>query len=245
MDTLYLGKILLIPVVALTLCVLSANAGQLRVAILDTGLDLTDKRFESVLCKEGHKDFTGEGIQDDIGHGTHVAGLIKQYAKNSDYCLIIIKNYGDKTGPVSIQTNNDIYQYMSGLNLDVVNYSGGGPQFIKSEYLFMKKMVFTRFFVAVGNEGKDIRKVPYYPASYNFSNIVKVGNVTEYGEKAIKSNYSPYGMKWEIGENVVSTVPFKKALMGVAKMSGTSMATAIATGKYIYNVKYIDNIVKH
>ena len=70
----------------------SQSETRLKVAILDTGLDLRDPRFADVLCQGGHKDFTGEGLYDKIGHGTHVAGIISQMAyDHTKYCLVIVK----------------------------------------------------------------------------------------------------------------------------------------------------------
>jgi len=80
----------------------------LKIAVIDTGISL-DRIQDASLCKTGHKDFTGYGLNDNHGHGTHIYGLIDQYAKNiklktnSDvallsktsvsYCQIIIKFY--------------------------------------------------------------------------------------------------------------------------------------------------------
>ena len=70
---------------AMVLTVSLANAQQksktLVVAVIDTGID-AQAFNRHVLCKTGHKDFTGTGIQDRHGHGTHISGLIDQYAKS-------------------------------------------------------------------------------------------------------------------------------------------------------------------
>jgi subtilisin family serine protease len=44
------------------------------VAVLDTGIDATHEAFNGASLVQ--KDFTGEGLQDDDGHGTHCAGTI-------------------------------------------------------------------------------------------------------------------------------------------------------------------------
>ncbi len=73
----------------------SAYAKTIRVAVIDTGLDLSDPRFSALLCKDikGVNLVPKEGIRDLIGHGTHVAGIIKKYAKDANYCMMIIKYY--------------------------------------------------------------------------------------------------------------------------------------------------------
>jgi hypothetical protein len=81
--------------ILLSLLCTSAQADMLRVAVIDTGLDITDTRLSAHLCDNGHIDYTGEGLQDDLGHGTHVTGLIEKYAEDSNYCLVILKYYGN------------------------------------------------------------------------------------------------------------------------------------------------------
>jgi subtilisin family serine protease len=44
------------------------------VAVLDTGIDASHPAFEGVDIVQ--KDFTGEGVGDQHGHGTHCAGTI-------------------------------------------------------------------------------------------------------------------------------------------------------------------------
>jgi subtilisin family serine protease len=46
------------------------------VAILDTGIDADHEAFASTRDKIVQEDFTGEGLRDDDGHGTHCAGTI-------------------------------------------------------------------------------------------------------------------------------------------------------------------------
>ena len=78
------------------ICISAAHSDELRIAVIDTGIDLKDTRINSHLCATGHVDFTEEGLQDDIGHGTAIVGLIEQYAKDSNYCIVMIKWYGEK-----------------------------------------------------------------------------------------------------------------------------------------------------
>lgn len=48
----------------------------IKVAVLDTGIDLNHPAFAPIKDNIEQEDFTGEGNSDDVGHGTHVAGTL-------------------------------------------------------------------------------------------------------------------------------------------------------------------------
>lgn len=207
----------------------------IRVAILDTGLDLKDPRFKNILCPTGHKDFTGLGFYDHHGHGTHVAGLIKKYAHDSNYCIIILK-YTDVNVDSEIAFSSAL-QALTELNkikADIVNFSGGGTISSATEFSIIKNSK-QKFIVAAGNDGRslDTGKYHYYPASYNLPNITIVGSLNSDKEKSDSSNYGDK-VVWEIGEDVLSTLPNGEE----GYKSGTSMACAIRTGKTIYEMSH-------
>ena len=197
-----------------------------RVVVLDTGLNLADPRFSQVLCKDGHMDFTGRGIEDTNGHGTHVAGLIKTYAKDANYCLIIVKYYTDRS---ALANYLPALEYAVSLHPDFINISGGGPGWDDREYAAVceAKANHTKFVVAAGNDN-SIDNTDYYPAGYREDNIVVVGALESDGyNRARYSNYGSVVTAWEIGQ-VTSTLP-----NGEGMMKGTSQATAIHMGKML------------
>lgn len=203
----------------------------LKVAIVDTGLDLKDPRFKDHLCKSGHQDFTGEGIEDSVGHGTHVSGIIQHYADNGNYCLLIYKYYSyAASGKLNQEREVMAFKEAIKQKVAIVNFSGGGENLYNPEKEVIKHGPHTLFVVAAGNEHHDLDEVcDYYPACLNLKNILVVGSTDSEG---IRSNYSNYGSivsDWEIGENVMSTLPDDRE----GHMSGTSQATAIQTGKLI------------
>lgn len=203
---------------------------RLQVAILDSGLDLTDPRFKNVLCNQGHRDFTGQGITDTHGHGTHVAGLIKDYAENSNYCLVIYHTYSDSL-PDGAERLFKALEALTHTNVKIVNLSGGGQGSSMTELSLLQKNIAQgkRFIVAAGNNGEDISKVKFYPASYELKGVTVVGALDALGWVAKGSNYGSVVKAWELGDKVLSTLPSGHK----GFFSGTSQATAIATGKLL------------
>ncbi len=53
---------------------LGFNGAGITVAVIDTGVDATHAALAGVIV--GQQDFTGMGVGDGVGHGTHVAGIV-------------------------------------------------------------------------------------------------------------------------------------------------------------------------
>lgn len=213
---------------------------QLKVAIIDTGLGVIGKGENLKLCDRGHKDFTDDGLHfkkaktvdkvplDLHGHGTNVAGLISDYAKDADYCLIILKFYQHKNNGNNQYNSNRALRHAYELNPDILNLSMGGSEKDDYEAMLIDKILNrgTIVVAAVGNDGQNLNasNVGYYPAGLD-KRIVVVGALDKYNNRTPTSNYGDLVDFWELGENVTS--------LGI-KMSGSSQATAIRTGKIIY-----------
>ena len=209
------------------------HAETLRVAIIDTGLDLNDPRFYGHICKGVHQNFVDSETLDDINnHGTHIAGLIQKYSGTGDYCFLIYKYYSN-TLPGSVNLNNEVRAITTAIanGAKIINISAGGPTFDEDESLVIKYNPDVIFVVAAGNEGQnlDIPGNECYPASYFYGNMEVVGSIGKDGRKSDSSNYSKKVENKEIGVHVLSYLP--KGRMGY--MSGTSQATAIFTGKLV------------
>jgi subtilisin family serine protease len=213
---------------------------QLKVAIVDTGLDLNDVRFKYRLCPTGHKNFVNnESLDDTNDHGTHVAGLIKKYAGNGNYCILIYKYYQEKS-PGIVNANRELLAFEEAVRngADIINFSAGGSELEIGEYLFIKNHPNVTFVVAAGNEGQNIDTPgnQFFPASYYLPNEIPVENIKSDGTKAVSSNWGSGVLAKEVGENVLSTIPCRYAKgqqFCIAFMSGTSMSTAIFTGKLV------------
>lgn len=204
---------------------LSAQA-QLKIAIIDSGLDLSDTKLTSHICTDGYKDFTSSSVNDTFGHGTKIATLIEQYASKADYCIYILKYWKkDLTNEQHMKNSNAAFKYaFDVLKVDVINFSSNGEKFDETEFNLIKSHHKVKVFVSSGNDGLNLDTNKSYPASYGLSNIVVVGSVDENGSKSYFSNYGKVVTQWEKGNNV----SYKGKTI-----RGTSFSTAIATGKYI------------
>ncbi len=215
------------------LTTLGSAAEPMRVAVIDTGLDRTDARFQDKLCAQGHYNFVDHeaATYDTDGHGTYIAALISKYAVNTSYCLVIYKFYSDRAS-----SDTNALNAMLAIKLaikdgaNIVNMSFGGPEFQEQEYLAIKNAPGVIFVTAAGNAGKEL-KAPYafYPASYGLKNIVVVGASNGVGKPLDSSNYGELVKVWEAGVGPLAAFPDGT----IGTMVGTSISTAIYTGRLI------------
>ena len=149
-------------------------------------------------------------------------------------------------------------EYAINNSADIINYSGGGPGANQDEKSAIAKAADKGiiFVAALGNEGSKIgEKFKYYPANYQLPNIVAVQSHNDKEERVESSNYiekralERKQVQTAPGEGIFSTLPPKIYLQGKLKstilrslafspikknyygyMTGTSQATAVATG---------------
>lgn len=212
------------------------------VAVIDTGINQDLSRKIS-LCRFGSKDFTGYGIHDDVGHGSHIAGIIDSNAKNLDikdvsrrsvnYCMVILKFYHSGNPKDNTLANvRKALRYAINIKANIINLSISGPDPDDEERSLIKEALDRgiKVIIAAGNNGFELSggTKASYPAMYDYrSNIV--GNLDLTRKPASTSNRGSIVNAWEIGTDVVSFCKYGK----LCKMSGTSQATAVKTGKIV------------
>jgi subtilisin family serine protease len=216
----------------------------IRIAVIDTGLGYMGKGIDSHLCKYGHRDFTKDGFVsakfntkdvvplDAMSHGTNVVGLIDKYASkgNVNYCIVVLKFYGtQKNEDKYLGTEIRAIEYARKLHVDFINLSLGGTFSSSKESKAIKRYLDEggHVIAAAGNESSDLAESPFYPAMDD-SRVIVVGSLDEDGEVSKTSNYGSRVNLWEMGEQVTGN--------GVT-LTGTSQATAIATGKIVAHMK--------
>lgn len=227
---------LLLWVMAALLATFRVEAGEqqdkrrLRIAVVDTGLTPGDSRFD--VCADGYHDETGTGVDDVVGHGTHVAGIITALT-NRRACLLICKFFvAYSSGLESVNRSARCFDWAVSQHADYINYSAGGPDAVLADKAALVRAVRAGATpcVAAGNDHKNIDFVHghYYPASYRIQGVRVVGSLGLDGNPTNSSNFGNTVTDWVPGDSIFSALPDDKAGL----MSGTSMSTAVATGLY-------------
>lgn len=202
-------------------------ASQVRIAIIDTGLNVELAR-QLPMCKQGGYDYENKRQKvyvDRLGHGSLMALIVSKNI-SVPYCFMIYKVTNQN---LEIDYNYEVRAILDAANnnADVINISltgdkGYRPEYIALQYASMKRI---RLNIAAGNrdmfgmtKNLDIR-CNAYPACYrNIKNIRIVGALDYSGNVAAFSNYGKVIHEWHLG------------IYG--QSIGTSLANAVATAKY-------------
>lgn len=218
-----------------------ATYGNVKVAILDTGVD---QDHEDLSVKLGlQKNFTSSITVDDLyGHGTHVAGIAAAVTDNGmgvaggcPGCVLMNGKVLDDRGSgyYSWIVNGIIWAADNGAK--VINLSLGGP--VKSSTLERAvNYAWKKGVVVVAAAGNSANPSKTYPAAY--TNVIAVAATNNQDKKA---SFSSYGIKWvdvaAPGENIFSTFPNHSFVIQTSYgrsqnydfASGTSMATPMTS----------------
>ncbi|MEZ4654606.1 MAG: S8 family serine peptidase [Candidatus Eisenbacteria bacterium] len=204
-----------------------------RIAILDTGADLTHPFLASHIqplpsgstlvsyeLLDGVDDDDDGEIDEAYGHGTHVAGIILQVAPEATLVPIRVLN-ADGVG--------SLWDLLSGLNLavqqdvQVVNLSIAMTSSNETMEGLLGKFEsqYIKVVAAAGNAGLES---PTYPGTS--SRTMGVAAVDGEGVLAPFSGGGPHIVLAAPGVSILSAFPDNR----MARASGTSMATAAASG---------------
>ena len=247
---------------------LAQNSGltpqKVRVGVVDTGFDMSHP-YKPVSFYENPNEVADNGIDDDKnglvddiygydfvnednepedenGHGTHVTGVIGGYnADTSDLFgvadnaeVIVAKVFNKKGLGNSIDLARAIV-YLSKTGVELVNCSwGGGSKSLGLEDAFrILNKTGAKVLSSSGNSSFDTDEYPQIPLIY--PGVTGIGATTVRGRLADYSNYGKTSVKLLYpGSKIFSTVPGG----GFDDMSGTSMASGIASGTYAWFLGY-------
>lgn len=177
-------------------------------------------------------------LQDHLGHGTHIAGIIAGHPSPDDKFrgvasnaqIMVLKYFDPQTsGRDNLKNSIQAIEYAIRMKAQIINYSGGGNEFSLEERkalgLAEKRGILV--VAAAGNERSDTDQKPFYPANYKMNNIVSVAAVDKNSVLLPSSNFGQKSVHLAApGYKILSTLPGNK----LGLMTGTSQATAIVSG---------------
>lgn len=244
----------------------STGSKEVVVAILDSGIDLNHEDLKNNLWKNPGEiannglDDEGNGfiddvfgwnffnntnnVQDNYGHGTHVAGIIGAEGNNglgiaginwhvSIMPLKFISDTGTgwSSGALAAMDYVIMMKNTFHVNIVVVNnsWSGGlGNSLVVDGRIKLMNDANIVFVAAAGNNGIDNDAQPSYPGSYNQPNVINVASLSS--EVAGLTRSSNYGKT-----TVDIAAPGSVILSALSRntygyLSGTSMAAPQVTG---------------
>ncbi len=209
---------------------LTAGAPAVTVAVIDTGVDLAhpDLRKQT----QAGWDFVNEDgdPSDDLGHGTHCAGIVAAEAGNgvgiagvAPGCRILAVKALDASGEGRYSDIAEAIVYAADNGAKIISMSFGGYGYSQTlqeavDYALSKGCLLV---AAGGNDGVES---PVYPAAY--PDVIGVSAVGPDGAVWPGSNRGPHIDLCAPGVDVLST----SLGGGYASHTGTSPAAAVVAG---------------
>ncbi|MCO6430939.1 MAG: S8 family serine peptidase [Deltaproteobacteria bacterium] len=174
---------------------------------------------------------------DELGHGTHVAGIIGAEANNGagiagvawNVRLMTLKFIGgDGFGTTTAAIQAIDYAVANGARVINASWGSAGSNSKALEQAIVRaRDAGVLFVAAAGNNSQNLDIKPFYPASFELSNVVSVAAIGQDDRLAGFSNYGPGSVDIAApGAGVVSTYLGG----GYAYLSGTSMAAPQVAG---------------
>ncbi|KAA9007757.1 peptidase S8 [Paenibacillus spiritus] len=205
---------------------LTRGSGDCIVAVVDTGVQKDHPDLQGQLLN-GYNAVTGGGSvpDDDVGHGTHVSGIIGALVNNGEgvagiswYNKILPVKALDASGAGTTYSVAEGIIWAADHGARVINLSLGN--YADSQFLHdAVKYAYDRDIVLVSATGNDNTERPGYPAAY--PEVLAVGATNAGAERASFSNYGDYVDVCAPGESIASTYIGSQ----YAALSGTSMAS--------------------
>lgn len=219
------------------------------VAVLDSGIDLKSPEFagrlwlNSAASRPGRPVYgwnfvAGNGnVQDDYGHGTHVAGIIGAAANNGRGVVGV--DWNARIMPLKVLNANGsgatrdtaaAIRFAADHGARVINASWSVDEpdpalYDAIVYAGTKGVVFV---ASAGNDGVNLDANPGYPAAYHLPNVIVVGAVDASGNLAEFSNHGASTV--DVAAPGVDVYGTFASRTGYATLSGTSMAAPHVTG---------------
>ncbi|RMZ91634.1 hypothetical protein DV736_g1131, partial [Chaetothyriales sp. CBS 134916] len=207
-----------------------------RIAILDTGCDLTLKSFQAAKCFKGWRDFAVEAPSetevDEYGHGTFMARLVMQMVPD---CELYIARVAQTRQQLEHNEEAAIRHAGEEWEVDVISMSFGFPKFSQSISDAIRDVRKTReaAIVFLASAGNDVNCAEAYPACD--PSVISMYAAESTGA-FLKTNSMPSEESRRslgtYGDNVPGAVlaELRQRFAQGDFSAGTSVATAVAAG---------------
>ncbi|MFC5532146.1 S8 family peptidase [Cohnella yongneupensis] len=195
------------------------------VAVVDTGVQADHPDLQGRLVKGVNIVDPSSPPDDDVGHGTHVAGIISAEVNNGEgvagmtwYTKIMPVKALDSSGAGSTYSVAEGILWAVDHGADVINMSLGN--YAQAEFLHdALKYAYDHGVVLVAASGNDNTDRPGFPAAY--PEVLAVAATDPDESRAEYSNFGDYIDIAAPGTSIPSTYPGSR----YAALSGTSMAS--------------------
>lgn len=198
-------------------CGISANKtwnittgnNRVLVGIIDSGIDGHHPDLINNINEDLHRDYVDtpllsnvrkidkDDLEDLNGHGTHVAGIVGAQGNNNvgvsgvawDVSLVSLRVF-DANGEGNLSDLKRAIDFATEEQIPILNYSGGGTK----NHNGTRKAIenYPGLFVcSAGNNDQDNDIYDYYPANYNFNNVITVGAIKSDGNRPTVSDWGP------------------------------------------------------
>ncbi len=223
------------------------------VAVIDTGIDTLHPDLNPFIWKNPLEEYDGADgddnciiddvngfnfidgtpyILDENGHGTHVAGIIKDQLTGGNHAELIGLRTHDSSGQGSIFAMISAVYYASSKGARVINissgYSGEASAILPLAIIEAADSSQAVVVCSAGNRGVDNDTSSHYPSSFDLPNILSVASLNAtFDSVAWFSNFGKESVDVATpGFEITSAVPGG----GLTEKSGSSMAAAFASG---------------
>jgi len=206
------------------------SAPTVKVAVVDTGVQLKHRDLAGKLAS-GH-DFVGgdETPDDSNGHGTHVAGIAAAATNNAlgvsgmaPLATIVPVRVLDGSGSGTLEQVAQGVIYAAQQGAQVINLSLGAPASSATLHKAVR-YAWSHGAVLVAAAGNESSSAPSYPANYD--EVIAVASTNAQDVKSTFSNFGPWVDVAAPGEAIFSTYLGSS----YAYLSGTSMAAPLVSG---------------
>lgn len=237
---------------------LGTSGSGVVVAVIDTGIDVEHNDLKSQIHPLSQSFVKGiSSISDENGHGTKMAGIIAANGANKVYGvapeakLLILKGT-IHMGGVNIEEFSNALNFAASLpEVDIISISYSFVDLGVNESTFLhnaiEKCINAKKIIvaAIGNIHKDNPDSPTYPACYNnpfpqTDSLLAIGAFDQSRNVWSDSNWSTHLRCLLPGETILTAARNNS----ITKDTGTSIATAFASGCLALLISYSKNNTK-